>query len=262
MKRVLFLGNSHLAALRQAHLAGPGRWPGLDARFLGAHKDLLLQTTVTPERIAPATPVARDAFARLNNADGAVLGDLDLIVIAGCLISVQVAVRLWRVARWPGLPSLDRAPDLAALPLISGPAAAASLTAAIDSRLGLRLVRHLRRAVATPILLVAQPAPSDVVRGRSVPSTHSLVLAERLGDGQALARLFDQAAGAALARQGAGYLPQPQDTRASALTTDPAYMEGAVRLSRRPGLPQPPEDVSHANAAFGALILDQVARMA
>ena len=261
MTRVLFLGNSHLAAVREAWGLNPGRWPGLQATFLGAHKDLLLQSTVQDGQLVAATDNARTAFQRLNGVTGVDLRAADLVVICGCLVAALVAAGLWRDARWPGLPSLADEPDLAGLrpTLISAPAARAALAGMLEQRLGLKLARHLRAGHDGPILLASQPRVSAVVRRKPRPEVRALVQALGAGDGPALSALFDTAAALAAARAGATWLPQPAQTIEAGLLTALPYIQGATRLTAAPGLAQPEDDITHANAAYGAAVLDQVA---
>lgn len=262
MTRVLFLGNSHLAALREAHVRDPDRWPGVTATFIGAHKDLLLQTTVGYGRFQAATPAATAAFRKLNGIDGVDLGDVDHIVICGCLVAVSVAASLWRDARWPALPSVQRADDLAGAGpvLISDAAAKAGLAGALASRLGLHLIRHLRSGTDLPITLSSQPRSSAAIATKSRVHTRAQNALLTAGDAAQVSALFDAAAAAACAQAGASWLPQPPQTIAQDILTDIAFMRGATRLTRDPGTaPQPLDDVSHANAAYGATVLDQVA---
>ncbi|SHI65103.1 hypothetical protein [Wenxinia saemankumensis] len=260
--KVLVFGNSHLAALKSAWEGGHRpAGTGMEATFVGAHKGLLLQAEVTDGVYRPASAAAAQALSRLGAPRDVRLADYDLIVIAGAMVSLAQATILWRDARWPGLPSLERAADVAAPgpTLISQEAALASLCGALGEKLGPRLAAMLSAATDVPIRIACQPRYSAAVRAAPRPTTRSLAAAERAGDGAALAALFDRAAAGAAAAAGAGYLPQPPETVEADLYTGLAWMDGAVRLAARPGLPQPGDDVLHANARYGALVLDQVA---
>jgi len=260
--RILFLGNSHLAALRQAHVADPARWPGISATFLGAHKDLLLQTAIRDGRLVPLTPQAEQAFRRLARVADVDIAGQDVIVLTGCMVAVASAATAARDMRWPGLPSLETCPDLAAMPmrLVSYPAACATVRAVLARRLGPQLARHLRgQGVAAPIWLTCQPRVSAVIRTAPRAMTRAQNGAVDTGDAAALSDLFDHAAARAMADAGADFLPQPPQTIAHHILTALPYVQGAVRLADRPGLPQPDHDIMHANAAYGAAVLDQIA---
>ena len=260
--RILFLGNSHLAALKDGWRSDPGRWPGIAATFLGAHKDLLLQTRVQDGRLLPITPASRAAFARLGGEDGADLAAQDLVVICGCSIALATAAMIWRDMRWDALPSLDAVADLASMPqrLVSFAAARESLQHSLSLRLGTMLVRHLRGGgVTLPIWLASQPHVSAVIATRPRPDTRALTDALAQGDAAGLSALFRVAADRAVATAGAVFLPQPPQTITAHILTSLPFVEGATRLSARPGLLQDVDDIRHANAAYGAAVLDQIA---
>ena len=260
--RILFLGNSHLAAVREGWAGNPGRWPGIAATFVGAHKDLLLQTTVQDGRFLPATSASRMAFARLGGSDGTDIAAQDLIVICGCSVALAAASMIWRDMRWAALPSLDAVTDLAAMPqrLVSFAAARKSVQHSLSHRLGALLTRHLRACgVTQPVWLAAQPHVSAVIATRPRPDTRALNDALTQGDAAGLVALFDAAATRALAEAGATYLPQPWQTVQDDVLTALPFVQGATRLAARPGLKQDEDDIRHANAAYGAAVLDQIA---
>lgn len=260
--RILFLGNSHLAALRQAHAASPGRWPGIAATFLGAHKDLLLQTELRQGRLVPVTPQAQQAFQRLAQVADVDVAGQDLIVITGCMVAVASAATAARDMRWPGLPSLANCADLAAMParLVSRAAACATVQAVLARRLGPELARHLHaQGAAPPIWLTCQPRVSAVIHAAPRPATRALSEALATGNAAGLSALFETAARRAMADAGAEYLPQPPHTITHHILTALPYVQGAIRLAERPDLAQPEDDVLHANAAYGAAVLDQIA---
>lgn len=260
--RVLFLGNSHLAALREAWTANPGRWPMIEASFLGAHRDHLLETRLDAGRLVAATPAAQAAFDRLGCGDGAEIATQDLIVLCGCLVAVASAALVWRDMRWDALPSLRSCPDLAAMsqPLVSRAAALACLRQSLSHRLGPLLAGHLRaEAVTAPIWLASQPRTSEVIARRPRPEARAQSEILRLDDAAEVAALFDSAAAAAMAQSGAGYLPQPPQTITRHILTALTFMQGAPRLAARPGRRQDADDILHGNAAYGAAVLDQIA---
>lgn len=261
MRRVLFLGNSHLAALREAwRTAAAGRWP-FEAHFVGAHRDLLLQTEVTGGRLRPVTTPAREAFRRLGGVTEVALGEYDAVVVAGCMVAMPQAAAVYRDARWPGLPSLAGETDIATLEprLLSRSAVLATLAANLGERLGPKLAARLRTGTDAPILLASQPRLAARAKGTPRPTTRSYLLALRNGDAASLSALFDEAAAIAAAQAGAGFLPQARATIDDHIFTAERFVEGATRLTQQGGAPQPKDDILHANAAYGATVLDQVA---
>lgn len=262
--RLCVLGNSHLAALRDGWVDHPGRWPGISADFVGAHQGLLLQTEIRDGRLVPVTAAAREAFRRLSRVESVDLGAYDGFVIAGCLVGLHSAAVLYREMRWTRLPSVALADDLATMAqrLVSYPAVRATLEARLADRLGMQLARKLRAATDRPIWITSQPRVSAAIRKVPRAATRSHAEALRNGDAAALSALFEEGAARAARAAGADFVPQPAETIDDAILTALPYMTGARRLAVRPGLPQPPDDIMHANATFGALMLDAVAARA
>ena len=259
--RVCIMGNSHVACLRQAHAAEPGRWPGLDARFLGAHKGLLLETAERDRHLVPTSPEAAEAFRTLGGIPALPLDDFDAFVVAGCLVSFATVANVHRHARWLGLPSLAEAENIAACETVLMSEAAVEEAAAelISARLGCRVVRHLGKMTARPILLTSQPRISAIVADERRRNTQTHRTIRRKGDTEEMSRLFDECAAEAVSRSGGYFLPQPAHTRARDILTKRAYMDGAVRLTSDGNTPQPAHDIAHANARYGAAVLDQIA---
>ncbi|SMY08672.1 hypothetical protein [Flavimaricola marinus] len=258
--RVCFFGNSHIAALREAWRDDAARWPGLEPSFVGAHKDLLLKTVHRNGRLVPSGNATADAFRRLGGVEDVDLGAFDAFVVTGCLISVATAANTYRDCRWVGLPSLEAKHDLAAGPerLLSYAAARASMQAAMATRLGPKFVTHLRAMTDKPILLTSQPRVSAAIKAkrRSVTRAHHTALSN--GDAEGLSAIFEDAAARVIAECGARFVPQPAPTIEDHILTALPYMNGAKRLTARGNLPQPKDDIMHANAAYGALVIDQV----
>lgn len=258
--RLCVLGNSHIAALRDGWVDHPGRWPGIAADFVGAHQGLLLQTEIRDGHLVPATDAARDAFRRLARIESVDLAAYDGFVIAGCLIGLHSAAVLYREMRWTRLPSVALADDLATMAqrLVSYPAVRATLEARLADRLGTQFARKLRTGTDRPIWITSQPRVSAAIKSVPRAATRSHAEALRNGDAAGLSALFEDGATRVARAAGAEFVPQPTETISDHILTALPYMTGAKRLAARPGLPQPPDDIMHANAAFGALMLDAV----
>ncbi len=260
-RRICLFGNSHIAALKEAHRAGPDRWPGLEMQFVGLHGELLMQTVIRDGRLAPQSDAAAEALQAISGLSEVDLRSFDAFVVTGCNIATFSAVTVYGGLRWPDLPSLDRQADLAAMRpiLVSEGVARATLVAMLAERLGLRFIRHLRAGTDRPIWLTQQPNVSaSVLEGETPAKLRTHLRAMARGDAAHIARLFAEVAPLATCEAGAGFLPQPAATVVEDILTDTAYCEGATRLAARPGIPQPARDFLHANAAYGALVLDQI----
>ena len=260
-QRICIFGNSHVAALRTAWQADPKRWPNLQVHCVGAHRGLLLDTEARQGWLRPTTPDAKSAFARLGGGDGVRLADYDAIVVAGCLVSLALTVGLYRHMQWLGLNATAQSPNLAQSPkaLVSSAAAAQTAAHSFANRLGPQFIRHLRPHVQAPILLTAQPRVSaDLLESRD-PTVQGHKQVHLADDGPAITRLSEAAASQAVTDAGGHYLPQPADTVAHHIMTNSAYMRGALRLTADGSTAQPPTDLRHANAVYGAKVLDQIA---
>ncbi|PHQ68138.1 MAG: hypothetical protein COB93_10675 [Sneathiella sp.] len=260
--RLCIFGNSHVAALRDAWLRHPERWPNITADFIGAHRNGLLETQIDGQRLAPFTGQSATYFAAINKCNTVDLRAYDGFVIAGALVSAAVTLQLYREARWPELPSLAKTALKKRL-LISDNAAAAFCQAKLAARLGPLFATHLRSGgVTAPIWITSQPRLSAACRARGCSPSKTLSRALRSGDGPALSALFDSAADAACQAAGARFLAQPEQSRQSALLTRPCFMNGAIRLTGLGREKQPKQDFMHANATYGAAVLDQIAAAA
>lgn len=258
--KLCVLGNSHLAAVRSAWVDNPENWPGIAPQFVGAHKGLLLETKVINGWLRPSTPAAKDAFARLGGGSGVLLRDFDAFVVTGCLVALSLSISVYRRLHWVGLASVGRSQDLASDPklLVSQRAALETMRAKFSERLGPRLVAHLRRHTTAPIFLTSQPRVSAALLESFDPTTQAHRVAHLAGDGRGVSDLSEHAAQRAVKAAGGRYIPQPDNTIVDHIMTNPDYMTGAVRLTAKGNQPQPAKDLRHANARYGARVLDQI----
>ncbi|GGH59957.1 hypothetical protein GVY41_15865 [Frigidibacter albus] len=255
--RVLVLGNSHIAAVKAAHEAAPGCWSALD--FLGGQGEALASVTAEAGVLAPQDEAARQNILHLNGRDAFALADYDAFVVVGCKLGIYRALAPYRRARFLGLPSVARgkvggyaAPVSRAM---FGMAVQEGVAACLGGALALRIRASVQSGV--PVLIAEQPRPSFDCR-RAPDRFGEVLRAERLRDGPPLTEMFE--AGVRAALPGITLLPQPSKTRAGALFTRPRYGNGSVRLTAgdRQYL-HPEDDFIHANAEYGALVLDQIA---
>jgi len=260
--RICIFGNSHLAALRSAHIATPRAWPSLKMTMIGAHKNGLLETRIDGTVMHPVGKNAKASFERLAGINVLDLAGFDAFVIAGCQIAFNQAANMWVRARWPGLPSMADQGDMikGGPALVSQQMFRASLRHRLNATLGMRFARHLRAAMPDmPIYLTSQPrvAQSVVTTRATMTASHRRLL--RRGDAQVISDLFDDEAALTLAQIGGVFVPQPDATRHRHILTAKPFTEGAKRLSKTDRHAQPPTDVLHANATYGATVLDQLA---
>jgi len=261
-KRVLCLGNSHLAAVRDALTRFDNLWPGLDVTCVGAHGDALLETSCKDGILTPLSDQAIDNFQTLGGMGAIDLDKFDAIVVVGCQIACSRASYLYRRSRWVALPSVTACDDIAAQPwtLVSEAAFAAMLYDVLSNALGGKLIAHLRQGTDRPIYLANQPRTSTKITDIEKHALTILNDIRRDGDARDISAMFERVTRLLCKDHKATLLAQPRNTIQDHVLTRPAFTKGAVRLSRKGRYPQPPEDILHANASYGALVLDQIAK--
>ena len=258
--KLCIFGNSHVAALKSALRAHPGRWSKIEVQVVGAHNELLLDTELRDGALVPTTPEAATAFGKFGGGAGVDLDGFDALAIAGCQVSAARAAMIHRSCRWVGLPSVAELDDASTLdlPLVSAALARAALDHSLSGTLGLRLARHLRPMTDRPILLLSQPRTNARVLTMTTERAMAQRRAIRAGDAAYLSAMFEEAATRLLAETGVSFVPQPAETIAQSILTRQMYANGAPKLALKEGARQPPEDVLHANAGYGAVVLDQL----
>ncbi|MEI4471350.1 hypothetical protein [Frigidibacter sp. MR17.24] len=255
MSRLLILGNSHVAALKSAHGAEPGRWPGLDIAFAGAAGGALDGLRRRGGVLEATDPEAVEQLTALNGSARFALDGVDAVVITGCELSMFRAVSVLRRVIWPDCVDSPGPGQV----LTSRAFVREALVTALQSTLAARLAREIGGDGAVPVIVAAQPNPCWL--GEDAVQLAAFLRARRLGYATRLARIFTEAAAAALA-PAAAFLPQPDETLRGPLFTRPKYSQGSLRLTRDMAKPHEGDDYLHANAAYGALVLDQLATLA
>lgn len=255
------IGNSHLVSIAEAWRADPERWPGIAPVFHAFRGTTVAETRLEGLTLVPETAHAAEQMRRLNGTDRIDLAGAGAYVVVGFNFKTEHALHLWRAARWPGLPSLLREEDIAAMPvpLISRPAARAALTGALGRTTNLRLASALRRASGRRVLVIGEPRLHGRALGRRQGRVLGLPQAMRSGDGPALSALFEGAADAAAAAAGVERIAQPRQTVMRHLLSRPDYMAGEIEVEGPRGRRVRREDLRHPSAALGALMLDAVA---
>lgn len=258
--KLCVFGNSHAAALREAWLRNPGRWPGLSLDFLAAQKDHLLKTDVRDGQLVATDPLTQAAFERISGKSRVTLAEYDGFIIAGASVCLNAILPIYRESRWVGLPSVVSVADPAHLQqiLVSRVAARAVMMARLQARLGYVFAQRLRHHSLQPLFLTSQPRISEEILFAPRPVTRLHNLAVRAGDGETLGQEFDHLAHRVLAELGCQFLPQPLQTVRHGMLTGLDFVKGAHRLTAAMNSPQPQEDILHANGLYGALVIDQI----
>ncbi len=259
-RRILMLGNSHLAAPRLAGKRWPDRWPDLEITAIGGGvpvlEDLRVDNGVLRGEHA-RTDEVMDSFV---GADHLSLDGIDAVVIVGAQMGPIRLIELPTHCTWPGRPSLARVPDLASMErvLTSDRLIRTAARDAIESSTAIRLARRLGPATGLPILICSQPRPSAALMQRPRSAFRRVRRLVESGEGAVLSDLFEETAEAAVCDAGARYLPQPSRTIKDAIMTVPRFANGAQKLRPGGARPQPADDLLHGNDVYGAQVMDQI----
>lgn len=258
-KQIHIFGNSHLAAVQDGYKQFAGRWPEFEATFIGAHKDGLAEVTCEDGILKPISAEAIDDFDRLAGLTEVDLRNTAAIVIIGAGFAPIRAAMIYHRALWAALPSVQANPDPSPeWALVSKPAFSAMLQAKLLEEAAGRLIRILKRDIDTPIFLVSQPRATtrimDIGKHR-LDIVRSVITA---GDGAALSEMFEANAATLAEALGVTYIGQNPGTITQDFLTAEPFCKGAIRLAKLGRFSQPKEDVLHANAAYGKVVLDQI----
>ncbi|SEV99650.1 hypothetical protein SAMN04488515_0570 [Cognatiyoonia koreensis] len=257
---VCVFGNSHLAAVRDGFKRHEGRWPDLNLTFVGAHKNGLAETSCTDGILTPESEDAKFSFSRLAGLDQVDLRDTDAIVITGCGFALSRIAWLYRKARWAALPSVQSDPaPTKAWSLVSRPAFLAMATEKLTDELAGRFIRVLRQGTDVPIYLCSQPRTTTGILTVGKHSLDVLPFAINSGDAAALSDLYETAAERAGDALGVRYIAQNARTITDHVLTADPFTKGAIRLTMKGRYAQPKDDILHANATYGKVVLDQIA---
>ena len=267
-RRVLILGTSHCAALRAAVGAAVGAdrqsdaltWGGMTLRFAAIPNDHAAALRLDGGVLTAGTDTAGRMLWRLNRQGRFALSEFDAVAMLGGLMSAFAITRLYTEARWFPLPSLiaDGGAPPPGLPLISDAAALAALCGRAETAALFALLRSLHAAMPGRVFVVQDPRVSHDAIGTGRKFMGFTRIA-RGPDASEVSALYDRAVGAAFGGL-ARVIVQPAATRAGAFFTDARFRRGATRLAATPDMPQPPDDMLHGNAGYGAAVLDDLAR--
>lgn len=258
-KHIHIFGNSHLAAVQDGYKQFAGRWPEFDATFIGAHKDGLAEVTCENGILTPYSKEAIEDFDRLAGLSRVDLTNSAAIVIIGAGFAPIRAAMIYHRARWAALPSVQANPDPS--PewfLVSKAAFSAMLQAKLLEEAAGRLIRILKRDIDTPIFLVSQPRATTRIMELGKHRLDIVRTAIEGRDGAALSDIYEANATTLCEALGVSYIPQAPGTITQDFLTAEAFSKGAIRLAKLGRFSQPKEDVLHANASYGKVVLDQI----
>ncbi len=252
-RRGLIIGNSHAAALRLAATAFAADWAGLTLDFAAMHGEVT-GFAVRDGHLTGQMIEDRARLQQISGRDSFRLADYDFLAICGNTPSGFQPVQLWRQARCTALPSTQAAAlhsgtDWA---LLSTPCFLAALTGLMQAARAFLLLADLA-PLGLPTFLIPTPLLSATAIDRA-PRFAAFSDLHHQGDGAALAALAEQALLAATGPRITA-IHWPAEARQHGFFTHERFRHGARRLGTHDSLPQPSDDVLHANADYGRLVL-------
>ena len=249
MKRLLFIGNSHLAALKTAWDATPH--PGFEVEFFAAPQRTYLRMSVmsgntfglATEGLSPR----QRKIAEATNGKAAVsLTDRDVIILVGGFSAAEAMAQVLCDCDVTGLRETGAA-SLLSTGLFAGICQALAQAALPDA------AWHHRKDAK--ILLIPRPATCETCLASTYPGFqpwHKLA-ANPAGALPGFAA-FDTALANVATDHGLTYLPQPIATRSPAGLSTRAYLAEGGGIT--PGEDHKRGDHAHMNAAYGRAALE------
>lgn len=257
--KLCVIGNSHAGMLAAAFRDAP--LPGVDVTFFARQGKALDQVRLRAGELRMPNRDARKAMAKMGMPGRIRVDAFDAFVIVGMTataFALAPMVAGHAVYGWPSAMAEIEASGRTGRPLMSVAALTAALRAAIEGNTACGMIAKIRRQSRAPILLVPQPYPSVDVLARK-DSFQGFRQLHRRGDGAAAAAVLDAAHREVFGPMAAlRYLPPPGGTVAEGFLTQSRFTRGATRLDATGQ--QPDADILHANAAYGALVAQQIAR--
>lgn len=250
--RVLLIGNSHLAAPRNALRERPDNWPdfkpdmfGLPGRRIG---ELVLRDGV----LQSDDPEIRRLITFYNDIPQLAVTGYDAFVVLGGSSFAQICA-VQTSHRSAGFPSVA-----AGIPceLCSEGFMDAMLRRRILASTAMRLIRQLAGLARAPILFLPAPLPSQDCQS-GPDQEQALVSLSRRGDGASFYRRYlDQLHD--LMADLAVVVEQPPDTVVQEVFTESSWMRGSLRLNSRQDVRHGPAEYGHGNSRYGARQIDQI----
>ena len=248
MTKVLLIGNSHLGALKEG-LSGLQQI-SLEFDFFGAPATQLANLRIEGTRLVAGTERLATMLQRLWGRATIDLEAYDALAVVGVVNTRDAFEGLYdefRADAHARTPGRHRVSDATFARAVAGRLAAAPAVG---------LARDLAAAIRGGVLLIPPPAICHSVVGVNAPPFLEEAVAN--GDASVLADTFHAVLAAAPGV--AGVLSQPTATLATPLTTREDYMVGGVRLRvRSAAVHETQDDIMHANAHYGALVIGALA---
>jgi hypothetical protein len=251
--RLCGIGNSHLAAVRSGWDICGSEHVGLHPTWFGAMRNGMSKVRRLDGSLRATSKAVEDTFAWTSGGRTEIVAaDYDAFLLVGLGFSFTSLARLYR-----GYRTIYQSQALKKRHFISRAVFEEASTGLVRGSLGMALARVLRRMTTCPILLVADPLPSEAaLHGKEAELWRHLAIDP---DGMALFDLFNAQAERECAAAGLSFVPQPLATRAALPLTKDELRRGAVRMNPAGDTPFDGEDVGHMGPGYGVEVLGAVA---
>lgn len=244
-KRVCFIGDSHVAALRLAVNEDHTSRFRNEMDIFGVRGDALRRTFVRDNTLRSNNDEVREGFQFTGGSEFINLDGYDSFCVVGCGTSLNAGISIchsYSTYRL-GLPQRQ---------LVSSELFDLMLHTRFTRSIAHRTITMLAQATGKPIYLIANPLWSQSV----LAHPQGVILKEMAG----LGVIDDFAAWMSMGLEAAfvtkaTIMPQPASTRTGSCFTLPAYSVGSQRLTSE-SIEHPKNDVSHMNAAYGREVLN------
>lgn len=253
--RLCILGNSHLAAFRDAWAQYGEKFPNMVPTWFGASRDQLGNMVARKGLLRPKTQRLAESLKWTSGGlDFVNPSEYDAFVIVGLGPSFTAVARNYRAFR-----TLEQSQEPQPRYLISPAAHHASIVGEIAGSVAMVLAGLIRGLTDAQIFIVSDPLPAENAldsreRGLWKPLRDT-------GDGEKLLLQFLQLASTQAQELPATYIAQPEHTRAQRIFSSDALRRGAARM-REDGndVAFTDEDYGHLGPEYGLIMLRELER--
>lgn len=251
MKKLCFIGNSHLAALKLAWDDIQENHPDLDITFFGAYGNSLANIAVEDGALVPTNEKMQLEFNVTSYDKGRItISEYDYFFLFSLNFSVNLIIPPYDEFR------TDSQQDDPAKHLISDRFYKDISKDFLTQSAGYVVRQKLIEAGAAQIFISPQPMPSEaILQNKNGASTFRD--AHDNGDLPAIVDMFEDIK-AEFAEEGLAYVDQPSDTLNPNGFTKDMYSVDAIRLTIKFNKKHPPDDHFHMNTHYGAALLQKI----
>ncbi|CAN5177451.1 hypothetical protein BH10PSE7_BH10PSE7_11520 [soil metagenome] len=250
MKRLCFIGNSHLAALKLGWDDIAGEVQGVSATFFGAPAPHYLAFSVVDGNLVARGDAAKRHIVTNANTGYVELGAYDGVILCGLNVSVNRLVLLYKTYRTDGQQGFEKAKYI-----LSPDCYEKACNGLYENTYGMRLGHDIYNETGKPVWLMPQPFPSSAIVSSQKPNPFQEVV-KNGDDGFILSQyntILKRVAGDEVR-----VLEQPPETKTGPLLSDTRYSAGSVRLTADLSRAHREDDHGHMNRKYGAIVLRQV----